>query len=60
MPAYHHRFANAAEWSKTFDDPSRNAWQKAQSVIDAMEIAPGATVADIGVRHRFPRLSPDT
>lgn len=47
-PAYQHRFANAAEWSKTFDDPSREAWQKPQSVIDAMEIAPGMTVADIG------------
>jgi cyclopropane fatty-acyl-phospholipid synthase-like methyltransferase len=48
VPAYHHRFENAAEWSKTFDDPSRDAWQKPQSVIDVMEITPGMTVADIG------------
>ncbi|HEX8793115.1 MAG TPA: class I SAM-dependent methyltransferase [Polyangiaceae bacterium] len=47
-PAYHHPFTNAAEWSKTFDDPSRDAWQKPQSVVDAMEIATGATIADIG------------
>lgn len=47
-PAYHHPFTNAAEWSKTFDDPSRDAWQKPQGVVDAMEIAPGMTVADIG------------
>lgn len=47
-PAYHHPFTNAAEWSKTFDDPSRDAWQKPQSVIDAMEIAPGTIIADIG------------
>lgn len=47
-PAYHHRFANAAEWSKTFDDPSRDAWQKPQALVDAMEIAPGMTIADIG------------
>jgi ubiquinone/menaquinone biosynthesis C-methylase UbiE len=48
VPAYHHRFANASEWSKTFDDPSRDAWQKPQAVVEAMGIAPGATVADIG------------
>jgi cyclopropane fatty-acyl-phospholipid synthase-like methyltransferase len=47
-PAYNHPFTNAAEWSKTFDDPSRDAWQKPQGVIDAMEIAPGMTIADIG------------
>ena len=48
VPAYQHRFANAAEWSKKFDDPSRDAWQKPQGVIDVMQIAPGTTVADIG------------
>jgi ubiquinone/menaquinone biosynthesis C-methylase UbiE len=59
VPAYHHRFANAAEWSKTFDDPSRDAWQKPQSVIEAMEIAPGMTVADIGAGTGYfePHLS---
>ena len=48
VPAYQHRFENAAQWSKTFDDPSRDAWQKPQSVIEVMQIAPGSTVADIG------------
>jgi cyclopropane fatty-acyl-phospholipid synthase-like methyltransferase len=48
VPAYQHRFENAAEWSKKFDDPSRDAWQKPQGVIDVMQIAPGTTVADIG------------
>jgi cyclopropane fatty-acyl-phospholipid synthase-like methyltransferase len=47
-PAYQHRFADASAWSKTFDDPSRDEWQKPQSVIEAMEIPPGAAVADIG------------
>ena len=47
-PAYRHPFTNAAEWSKTFDDAARDAWQKQQSVVDTMEIAPGMTVADIG------------
>jgi len=48
VPAYQHRFENAAEWSKKFDDPSRDAWQKPQGVIDVMQIAPGTTIADIG------------
>jgi SAM-dependent methyltransferase len=59
VPAYHHRFENAAQWSKTFDDPSRDAWQKPQSVIQVMEIAPGTTVADIGAGTGYfePHLS---
>jgi SAM-dependent methyltransferase len=43
-----HRFEHAEEWAKKLDDPSRDAWQKPQTVIDAMEIQPGMTVADIG------------
>jgi len=43
-----HRFDDAARWSKEFDDPARDAWQKPQAVVDAMGIAPGMTVADVG------------
>lgn len=59
VPAYQHRFANAVEWSKKFDDPSRDAWQKPQSVIGVMQIAPGMTVADIGAGTGYfePHLS---
>src|SRR5438045_2967650 len=43
-----HRFENADEWAKRFDDPARDAWQKPQDVVTAMRIAPGMVVADIG------------
>jgi SAM-dependent methyltransferase len=42
------RFENADEWSRTFDDPARDAWQKPDQVIDALALAPDAKVADIG------------
>ena len=43
-----HHFTNAEEWSKRFDNPERDAWQKPAEVIAAMKIQPGMTVADIG------------
>lgn len=43
-----HRFENAAEWAKTFDDPERDAWQQPEVVVAALALAPGMTVADVG------------
>lgn len=43
-----HRFEDPARWSKEFDDPARDAWQKPQDIVNAMAIAPGMTVADVG------------
>lgn len=45
---HHHRFDDAASWSKVFDDPARDAWQKPADVVAAMAIAPGMAVADVG------------
>lgn len=42
------RFQDAAEWAGRFDDPSRDAWQKPDEVILALELAPDAVVADVG------------
>lgn len=44
----HQRFDDAERWSKVFDDPERDAWQKPDEVIRALGLAPGAAVADIG------------
>jgi 2-polyprenyl-3-methyl-5-hydroxy-6-metoxy-1,4-benzoquinol methylase len=44
----HHRFDNADEWAKVFDDPTRDAWQEPDKVIAALELAPTMTVADVG------------
>lgn len=44
----HRRFDDAEKWSKVFDDPARDAWQKPAEVIAALRFAPDAVVADIG------------
>src|SRR5687767_1952610 len=44
----HRRFDDAEKWSKVFDDPARDAWQKPAEVIAALKLAPEAIVADIG------------
>ena len=56
---HHHRFDDAAAWSKVFDDPARDAWQKPAAVVSAMTIAPGMTVADVGAGTGYfePHLS---
>ena len=45
---HHHDFKGAEHWSKVFDDPARDAWQKPHEVISALALAPDAAVADIG------------
>lgn len=45
---HQHDFRDAAKWSQVFDDPKRDQWQKPHEVLMALEIAPDATVADIG------------
>jgi arsenite methyltransferase len=45
---HHHGFADAAQWSKVFDDPARDAWQHPDEVLRALDLTPAMTVADIG------------
>lgn len=44
----HHRFEDAEQWAKQFDDPSRDAWQRPDDVLAALALAPELTVADVG------------
>ena len=44
----HQRFDDAERWSKVFDDPARDGWQRPAEVIRALKLAPDAAVADIG------------
>jgi SAM-dependent methyltransferase len=46
--SHEHSFADAEQWSKVFDDPERDAWQKPHEVIRALALRPDAVVADIG------------
>jgi SAM-dependent methyltransferase len=43
-----HRFQDAAAWSREFDAPSRDAWQKPDAVVASLALAPDARVADLG------------
>jgi ubiquinone/menaquinone biosynthesis C-methylase UbiE len=43
-----HRFDDPERYAKSFDDPSRDGWQMPARVIDALKLAPDASVADIG------------
>ena len=45
---FEHRFNDADKWSRVFDDPKRDAWQKPHEVITSLKLAPDAVVADIG------------
>ncbi len=45
---HHHSFADAEKWSKMWDTPERDAWQKPDAVVAAIGLAPNAVVADVG------------
>lgn len=45
---HQHSFHDAQKWSKVFDDPQRDVWQKPHEVIQALRLAPDALVADVG------------
>jgi len=44
----HHRFEDAEQWAKTFDDPARDEWQKPAAVVAKLGLEKTAVVADIG------------
>lgn len=44
----HGGFSDAEHWSRVFDDPARDLWQKPAEVVRALELAADAVVADIG------------
>jgi ubiquinone/menaquinone biosynthesis C-methylase UbiE len=54
-----HRFDNAEQWAKEFDNPARDEWQRPSDVVAAMKIAPGMTVVDLGAGTGYflPHLS---
>jgi cyclopropane fatty-acyl-phospholipid synthase-like methyltransferase len=45
---HHRRFEDAEKWSRVFDDPARDAWQKPAQVIHSLKLSPEAAIADIG------------
>ncbi len=60
----HHRFENAEQWASHFEAPERDAWQKPDEVIAALELPHGGRLADIGAATgyfpvRIARARPD-
>ena len=45
---HHHRFTDPAAMAARWDDPARDAWQRPETLVAALEIAPGMTVTDLG------------
>jgi ubiquinone/menaquinone biosynthesis C-methylase UbiE len=43
-----HGFGDVEHWVSVFDDPSRAEWQKPSQVVQALALAPGMRVADLG------------
>jgi ubiquinone/menaquinone biosynthesis C-methylase UbiE len=48
VPHQHHPPADAAEYARILEDPSRDAWQKPHEVVEALSLNATDTVADIG------------
>lgn len=44
----HHPFDDVEQWTKVFDDPGRDAWQRPDEIVRALELRTGAAVADLG------------
>ncbi len=44
----HKRFDGAEGWTKVFDAPERDEWQKPDTVLDALALTPTSLVADVG------------
>jgi cyclopropane fatty-acyl-phospholipid synthase-like methyltransferase len=43
-----HSFGDAETWAEEFDDPARDVWQKPDEILDTLQLAQTARVADIG------------
>lgn len=44
----HHVPRTAEQWVKSLENPERDAWQLPEKVVEALALAPGSAVADIG------------
>ena len=47
-PTATHRFDDPERWSRIFDDPARDAWQRPKDVVERLALAPDDVVVDLG------------
>jgi predicted methyltransferase len=45
---FHKDFSDAATFSKSFDDPERDAWQRPAELIEHLQIPEGKVIVDLG------------
>ena len=45
---HEHRFEDPEKYAERWNNPERDAWQKPEEIVAAMQIEPGASVADLG------------
>jgi predicted methyltransferase len=43
-----HSFGDVSHWEQVFDDPGRASWQHPEAILQALALAPGMVVADVG------------
>jgi len=43
-----HPFDDVKHWTRVFDDPDRDGWQRPRAVVASLELRKGMTVADLG------------
>jgi ubiquinone/menaquinone biosynthesis C-methylase UbiE len=43
-----HSFSDVERYAQMFESPERNRWQKPDEIIGALQLKPGAVVADVG------------
>ena len=61
----HRSFADVESWTRVFDDPARDEWQKPKALVEALGLRAGACVADLGAgtgymsRHLAAAVGPD-
>jgi len=48
QPGFHKDFSDAAAFSRAFDDPGRDAWQRPAEVIEHLHVPAGSVVVDLG------------
>ena len=44
----HEAFTGIGRWTRIFDDPKRDEWQKPKELVDALGVGAGKVVADLG------------
>jgi len=57
-----HAFTKPEKYAEVWNDPSRDAWQKPEEILAAMQISPGTTLVDLGAGTGYlvPKLADAT